>query len=83
MIIRKSYIILSRSIPKTKHNTLALNICREAYENLVPEREWESFITNFMSNADTRGDNNLPDWIKSELSSKILVLKVRNMSYFI
>ncbi|XP_061401208.1 cytoplasmic dynein 2 heavy chain 1, partial [Musca vetustissima] len=54
-LIKGTFQYLARSIPKDRHLSLALFICRTAYRDRIKDEEWELFVTNFMSGADGSG----------------------------
>ncbi|XP_053685293.1 cytoplasmic dynein 2 heavy chain 1 [Sabethes cyaneus] len=74
-LVRRIFGLLSRGIPKDEQMILGLNICKHAFPDLLPEKEWESFVFNF-TNAEQTGDQPLPiTWIKSEHLPKVQSLK--------
>lgn len=66
--------MLSRSLPKSEHITLGLNVMRQAYPEHIPEAEWDSFISNFVLIDEVRNQT-IPSWIKKTIVSKVLCLK--------
>lgn len=66
--------MLSRSLPKSEHITLGLNVLRQAYPEQVPAKEWDSFISNFIMVDEVR-DHSIPAWIKKSVVPKVLCLK--------
>uniref|UniRef100_A0A1I8MV06 Dynein heavy chain, cytoplasmic n=1 Tax=Musca domestica TaxID=7370 RepID=A0A1I8MV06_MUSDO len=54
-LVKGTFQYLARSIPKDRHLSLALFICRTAYSDRIKDDEWELFVTNFMSGADGSG----------------------------
>uniref|UniRef100_A0A182QV28 Cytoplasmic dynein 2 heavy chain 1 n=1 Tax=Anopheles farauti TaxID=69004 RepID=A0A182QV28_9DIPT len=75
ILVRRVFSQLSRSIPKDEQIILGLNVCKQAFPELLPEREWESFVHNFTNVETTAGDGNCPRWIRSELRGKVLALQ--------
>uniref|UniRef100_A0A182NV76 Cytoplasmic dynein 2 heavy chain 1 n=1 Tax=Anopheles dirus TaxID=7168 RepID=A0A182NV76_9DIPT len=75
ILVRRVFSLLSRSIPKDEQIILGLNVCKQAFPELLPEREWESFVHNFTNVETTAGDGHCPRWIRSELSGKVLALQ--------
>lgn len=51
-LVRETFQYMSRAIPKNRHLSLALYICRTAYKERIDDNEWELLITNFMSIAE-------------------------------
>ncbi|XP_021709178.1 cytoplasmic dynein 2 heavy chain 1 [Aedes aegypti] len=74
VLVRRIFSLLSRSIPKDEQMILGLNICKQAFPQLLPEKEWESFVFNF-TNADQISDHQIPSWIKQECVPKVLSMK--------
>uniref|UniRef100_A0AAG5DLB8 Dynein heavy chain ATP-binding dynein motor region domain-containing protein n=1 Tax=Anopheles atroparvus TaxID=41427 RepID=A0AAG5DLB8_ANOAO len=60
ILVRRVYSLLSRSIPKDEQIILGLNVCKQAFPELLPEREWESFVHNFTNVEATSGDGHCP-----------------------
>lgn len=54
-LVRETFQYLARSISKDRHLTLALFVCRTAFQDRIKDLEWELFVTNFMSGAETSG----------------------------
>ncbi|XP_055594856.1 cytoplasmic dynein 2 heavy chain 1 [Uranotaenia lowii] len=81
ILIRRIFTLISRSTPKDEQMILGLNICKQAFPELLPDREWESFVLNF-TNAEQIADQNLPSWIKSESLPKVLALKQQHPELF-
>ncbi|KFB35182.1 AGAP010790-PA-like protein [Anopheles sinensis] len=75
ILVRRIYSLLSRSIPKDDQIILGLNVCKQAFPELLPEREWESFVHNFTNVEVTAGEGHCPTWIRPELSGKVLALQ--------
>ncbi|GAB0096653.1 Cytoplasmic dynein 2 heavy chain 1 [Sergentomyia squamirostris] len=73
-LIHRVYMNLSRSVSKQNYTELALHVCKNAYPDKVPEKEWELFITNFISTEDSSGYS-FPEWIKKELIPKLTTLR--------
>lgn len=69
--------MISRALPKDEHFALALHILKGAHPELVPEKEWESFITNFAL-VDESNDHSIPNWIKKSIAPKVISLKVNH-----
>ncbi|XP_062711545.1 cytoplasmic dynein 2 heavy chain 1 [Aedes albopictus] len=74
ILVRRVFSLLSRSIPKDEQMILGLNICKQAFPQLLPKKEWESFVFNF-TNADQITDHQIPSWIKQECVQKVLAMK--------
>ncbi|KAI8114967.1 Cytoplasmic dynein 2 heavy chain 1, partial [Lucilia cuprina] len=51
-LVRETFQYLARSIPKDRHLSLALYVCRTAYKERINDAEWELFVTNFMSGSE-------------------------------
>ncbi|KAJ6628053.1 Cytoplasmic dynein 2 heavy chain 1, partial [Pseudolycoriella hygida] len=79
-LIQLCYSMLSRAISSTDQLMLGLHICKFAYSHKVPDKEWELFITNFMSSEDV--PQTIPPWIKKELHSKIACLITNYPEFF-
>ncbi|XP_052891130.1 cytoplasmic dynein 2 heavy chain 1 [Anopheles moucheti] len=75
ILVRRVFSLLSRSIPKDEQIILGLNVCKQAFPELLPEREWESFVHNFTNVDASTADGQCPGWIRSELSGKVLALQ--------
>lgn len=54
-LVKETFQYLARSIPRDRHLSLALYVCRSAYRERIRDEEWELFVTNFMSGADGSG----------------------------
>lgn len=74
--------MLSRIVAKSDHLELGLNICKNAFPEEIPDKEWESFITNFMSVEDASISFVPPNWIKKELQQKIITLKIQHPRFY-
>ncbi|XP_035794419.1 cytoplasmic dynein 2 heavy chain 1-like [Anopheles albimanus] len=81
ILVRRVYSLLSRSIPKDEQIILGLNVCKQAFPEHLPDREWESFVHNF-TNADTStggagedGPRGLPAWVRPEQRAKVMALQ--------
>ncbi|XP_053681370.1 cytoplasmic dynein 2 heavy chain 1 [Anopheles nili] len=77
ILVRRVYVLLSRSIPKDAQIILGLNVCKQAFPEQLPETEWESFVHNF-TNVDApsgSADTRCPRWVRPELSGKMVALQ--------
>ncbi|XP_001847712.2 cytoplasmic dynein 2 heavy chain 1 [Culex quinquefasciatus] len=74
LLIRRIFSLLSRSTPKNEQMILGLNICKQAFSEQIPEKEWESFVLNF-TNAEHTPDQQIPSWVKQECVPKLIALK--------
>uniref|UniRef100_A0A182JQU2 Cytoplasmic dynein 2 heavy chain 1 n=1 Tax=Anopheles christyi TaxID=43041 RepID=A0A182JQU2_9DIPT len=75
ILVRRVFTLLSRSIPKDEQIILGLNVCKQAFPDLLPEREWDSFVHNFTNvDASSNHDGQCPRWIRPELTTKVLAL---------
>lgn len=81
-IVKKTYLLLNRSIKKTDQTQLALNVCKNAFSKRVPDVEWEMFIFNFADVSEVTSDINLPKWVKKELFPKLSSLKSQHPSLY-
>lgn len=80
-IVKKTYLLLNRSIKKSDQVQLGLNICKCAFAKKVPDIEWEMFIFNF-ADSDISIDSSIPKWIKRELIPKLSSLKAQHPSFY-
>ncbi|XP_059611101.1 cytoplasmic dynein 2 heavy chain 1 [Phlebotomus argentipes] len=80
-LIHRVYMNLSRSVSKQNYLELALHICKNAYPDKVPEKEWELFITNFISTEDSSGYH-FPEWLKRELIPKLTTLRSSHVKLY-
>ncbi|XP_058067024.1 cytoplasmic dynein 2 heavy chain 1 [Anopheles bellator] len=74
ILVRRVHSLLSRSIPRDDQIILGLNVCKQAFPEQLPEREWESFVHNF-TNADTSSTAGCPAWLRPELRGKVVALQ--------
>ncbi|XP_040163455.1 cytoplasmic dynein 2 heavy chain 1 [Anopheles arabiensis] len=83
ILVRRVFSLLSRSIPKDEQIILGLNVCKQAFPELLPEREWESFVHNFTNlDASSNHDGQSPRWIRSELAGKVVALQALHPDLF-
>uniref|UniRef100_A0A182W9J8 Cytoplasmic dynein 2 heavy chain 1 n=1 Tax=Anopheles minimus TaxID=112268 RepID=A0A182W9J8_9DIPT len=75
ILVRRVFSLLSRSIPKDEQIILGLNVCKQAFPELLPDREWESFVHNFTNVDAATTDGQCPRWIRPELGGKVLALQ--------
>ena len=80
-IVKKTYLLLNRSVKKSDQVQLSLNICKCAFSQKVPDNEWEMFIFNF-ADSDSIIDSSIPKWIKRELVPKLSSLKAQHPSFY-
>lgn len=80
-IVKKTYLLLNRSVRKCDQTQLGLNICKCAFTKKVPDVEWELFIFNF-ADSDSTIDSSIPKWVKKELVSKLSSLKAQHPSFY-
>lgn len=80
-IVKKTYLLLNRSIKKSDQVQLGLNICKCAFIKKVPDVEWEMFIFNF-ADSDSVVDSSVPRWVKKELIPKLSSLKSQHPSFY-
>lgn len=80
-MVKKTYLLLNRSIKKSDQVELGLNICKCAFAKKVPDVEWEMFIFNF-ADSDAAIDFTIPKWIKKELVPKLSSLKAQHPNFF-
>lgn len=80
-IVKKTYLLLNRSIKKSDQIELGLNICKCAFAKKVPDVEWEMFIFNF-ADSDGTIDSTIPRWVKKELIPKLSSLKAQHPSFY-
>lgn len=80
-IVKKTYLLLNRSVKKAEQVELGLNICKCAFTKKVPDIEWELFIFNF-ADSDSTVDPNIPKWVKKELTTKLSSLKTQHSSFY-
>ncbi|XP_058460067.1 cytoplasmic dynein 2 heavy chain 1 [Malaya genurostris] len=81
ILVRRIFSLLSRSIPKDNQIILGLNICRQAFPQQIPEKEWELFVFNF-AHAEQITAQQLPSWIKQETIPKMHALKQQHSELF-
>lgn len=79
--VKLTFMTISRSVPKSDHVALALCTCKTAFSKQISEKEWESFITNFIG-SDDQVDQSYPQWIKKDLGSKISALKSSQPKFY-
>ena len=80
-IVKKTYLLLNRSIQKADQIQLGLNICKCAFAKKVPDIEWEMFIFNF-ADSDSTIDSSIPKWVKKELVAKLSSLKSQHPGFY-
>lgn len=80
-IVKKTYLLLNRSIKKSDQVQLGLNICKCAFAKKVPDVEWEMFIFNF-ADSESATDSSVPSWIKKELVPKLSGLKAQHPTFY-
>uniref|UniRef100_A0A1B0CJW6 Cytoplasmic dynein 2 heavy chain 1 n=1 Tax=Lutzomyia longipalpis TaxID=7200 RepID=A0A1B0CJW6_LUTLO len=80
-LVHRVYMNLSRSVSKQNYIQLALHVCKNAFPEKVPEREWELFITNFISTEDSAGYD-FPEWLKKELIPKLTTLRSSHVKLY-
>ncbi|KAH8263165.1 hypothetical protein KR044_005503 [Drosophila immigrans] len=75
-LVRSVYLQLARATPRDAQLTLALWICRQAYSSAVGSKEWELFVSNFMTSADGSQSSlsGLPDCMSRESQLKLALL---------
>lgn len=73
-LIKSCFQYLCRSILKKDHIILGIFICKCAFPEQISSIEWETFITNFMNNADDTLGLSCPKWIQKNHIPKILTL---------
>lgn len=81
-IVKKTYLLLNRSIKKADQVELGLNICKNAFAKKVSDVEWEMFIFNFADGSESSSDMNIPKWVKKELIPKLSALKVQHPTFY-
>lgn len=81
-IVRKTYFVLNQSISRTEQPLLALNVCKSAFKNKIPDLEWEMFIFNFADSTDASIDSNLPKWVRKELILKVSSIKHQHPTFY-
>lgn len=80
-IVKKTYLLLNRSIKKSDQVQLGLNICKSAFAKKVPDVEWEMFIFNF-ADSDSNTNSSIPKWVKKELITKLSSLKAQHPNFY-
>lgn len=80
-IVKKTYLMLNRSIKMSEQAQLSLNVCRCAFKKKITDIEWEMFIFNF-ADSDMTLDSSVPKWIKKELVPKLSSLKMHHGSFY-
>lgn len=80
-IVKKTYLILNRSIRKSEQSQLGLNVCKCAFGKKISDVEWEMFIFNF-ADADMIVDSSIPKWVRKELIPKLSSLKAQNAAFY-
>jgi len=80
-IVKKTYLMLNRSIKKSEQAQLGLNVCRCAFRKKISDIEWEMFIFNF-ADSDTTVDSSIPRWVKKELIPKLSNLKMQHLAFY-
>ncbi|XP_030382925.1 cytoplasmic dynein 2 heavy chain 1 [Scaptodrosophila lebanonensis] len=77
-LVRSVYLHLARATPRSSQLSLSLWICRQAYAESISAKEWELFVTNFMSSAadssSILGRRTLPDCMSREAQLKLSLL---------
>lgn len=79
--VKKTYLLLNRSIKKSDQVELGLNICKCAFAKKIPDIEWEMFIFNFVD-SDATIDESIPKWTKKELVPKLSSLKAQHPTFY-
>lgn len=80
-VVKKTYLLLNRSIKKSDQVQLGLNICKCAFAKKVPNIEWEMFIFNF-ADSEATIDSSIPKWVKRELIPKLSSLKAQHPTFY-
>ena len=80
-IVKRSYLLLCCSLKRSEHVHLGLNLCKYAFQNQIPDGEWEIFIFNFID-SENSSDNEVPRWIRKELISKVATLKSQQPNFY-
>lgn len=87
-LARLTYTLLARTTAKADHVQLGLQVCRAAFPYQVMDTEWESFITDLMSEDDATGasgaapDDDLPAWMQPSQAAKIRALRRNHPTLF-
>lgn len=81
-IVKKTYLLLNRSIKKADQVQLGLNICKSAFAKRLPDIEWEMFIFNFADASESTLDSSVPKWVKKELIPKLSGLKSQHPTFY-
>ncbi|XP_055534643.1 cytoplasmic dynein 2 heavy chain 1 [Wyeomyia smithii] len=81
-LVRRIFSLLSRGTPKDEQIILGLNICKHAFPEQLPEKEWESFVFNFTNAEQTADQQKLPNWIKPENLPKLQSLKHQHPEFY-
>lgn len=74
VFVRSVFLYLCRSTAKQEHVTLGTFICKNAFPDQIPLKEWELFVTNFMVTRDGESNYSIPSWIHKDFVSKLMAL---------